>query len=128
MSTMNVIYPTKILIKELIKKVFDRVYNQLPLSDVKYPFAVYELSFRENSPGMKLELLVDLWGNELSLTEFTQKSDDLIRELDRINNSENNGSVHFSGSVDIVRDVPTQEENLNRIQIIGTYDLYKVTA
>lgn len=125
MSTMNVMYPTKSVFKNIISQVFTRVYNQLPLANIEYPFVVYEMTFRQNCPGIKLEVLIDIWDDSLGLIELNQKADSLIDKLDRIN--EANGDIHFDGSLDISRDIPTNEENLNRIQLIGTYDLYKVT-
>lgn len=126
MSTMNIFYPAKAVITSLIQSVFTRTYNQLPLSNVSYPFAVYELTFLENAPGAKMQVLIDCWDNSLGLIAFNQLVDQLVDKLDRIN--ESNGDCHFSGEVPTIRDVPTQEESLNRIQVIAVYDIYKVTA
>jgi len=125
MGSMNILYCSKSIIKDIISKTFERVYNQLPLYNVNYPFAVFESELRSEPPGVQLEILIDLWDDSLGLIEFNQKADTLINSLDRINNLENNGSIHFAGQIEVVRDVPTQEESLNRIQIIGLYDVYK---
>ena len=124
MSNKNRIYPIKLVLTNLIKKVFERTYNQLPLSDIDYPFAVYNIFISENSPEMNLTLTVDLWSNDLNEIEFQHKVDELISELDYINYHD--GSIHLSGQIDTVQDMETQEEELVRIQIKGSYDIGKV--
>jgi hypothetical protein len=124
MSTKNRTYSTKIAITNLIKQVFPRCFNQLPLNDVDYPFAVYSLFFRDNYPGMILELTVDLWDVDINQIGFQQKIDDLIDVLDFINYEDE--SIHMSGRIETIGDITAQEESLIKAQLIGEYNLYKV--
>lgn len=127
MSTKNRTYSIKLVLTNLIKKVFERTYNQLPLSDITYPFAVMETFVLDDCPSMKIEVTIDLWGlntSESTALEFQSKIDELINVLDFINYTD--GSISLSGQIDTVQDVVTQEEELLRIQIKATYDILKV--
>jgi hypothetical protein len=124
MSTKNRTYSTKIAITNLIKSVFPECYNQLPLGDVPYPFAVYSLLFRDNYPGMKLELTIDLWDTDINQIGFQQKVDELVTALDFI--AYEDKAIHMSGRIETISDVPTQEESLIRVQLMGEYNLFKV--
>lgn len=124
MSTKNRTYPIKIAFKSIIEKVFLRVYNQLPLQDVEYPFAVYEILILDTCPYMQVELSIDLWDNESNQLEFQNNIDDLINKLDFINY--NDKTIHACGNIETIQDVVTQEEELIRCQIKGIYDIGKV--
>ena len=124
MSTKDRIYSIKIAIKSIIEQVFERVYNQMPLDDIDYPFAVYELFIVDDCPSMKCELSIDLWDNEANEIEFQQKVDRLINIFDFM--SYDDGSICISGQVETVQDVITQEEELIRCKIKGNYDISKV--
>jgi hypothetical protein len=125
MSTKNIGYPAKLVIVQIIKEVFPRCFNQLPLKNVIYPFAVYETEILDNHPGSILTLTIDLWDNQKNQLSFENLVDDLVNELDYITNSDNNKSVHLNGYIKYNRDVPTQEEDLIRKQLQGEYNIYK---
>jgi hypothetical protein len=125
MSTKNISYPTKLYFTSIINTVFANCYNQLPLYDVTYPFAVYSIEFIDKYPGNTMQLTVDLWDNDINQISFQQNIDKLINKLDYI--MEANKDIHYNGRVTAARDIPTQEENLIRFQIIAEYNLYKVT-
>lgn len=124
MSTKNINYPVKVYFTKIINEVFERCYNQLPLHDVTYPFAVYELEFLDKYPGSILKLTVDIWDNDIDQIDFSFKIDKLINKLDYI--MDYNGDIHYNGRVTVSRSIQTQEENLIRWQIIGEYNFYKV--
>lgn len=124
MSTKNITYPIKIVIKSIIEQVFERVYNQLPLQDIDYPFAVYNLFLVDNCPGIKCLLTIDLWSNNSNQIEFQNQIDRLVSKLDYINYSDK--SLHFSAEVDTIQDITTQEEDLIRSEIKVNLDIYKV--
>lgn len=125
MSTKNISYATKLVIVDIIKEVFPRCFNQLPLKDIEYPFAVYEIEIFDNHPGNILNLIIDLWDNKKNQLTFQNLADDLVEKLDYISNADNNKSVHLNGIIKYNRDIPTQEEDLIRIQLQGEYNLYK---
>ena len=124
-STKNIGYQTKIVITSIIKEICPRCFNQLPLKDIEYPFAVYEIEIFDNYPGGLLSLKIDLWDNKKNQMAFEILSDQLIEKLDYITNSDDNKSVHFNGCIKYVRDIPTLEEDLIRKQLLGEYNLYK---
>ena len=124
-STKNIGYQTKIVITSIIKEIFPRCFNQLPLKDIEYPFAVYEIEIFDNYPGGLLSLKIDLWDNKKNQMAFEILSDQLIEKLDYVTNSDDNKSVHFNGCIKYVRDIPTLEEDLIRKQLLGEYNLYK---
>lgn len=124
-STKNIGYQTKIVIKSIIKEIFPRCFNQLPLKNIEYPFAVYEIEIFDNYPGSLLSLKIDLWDNKKNGMDFEILADQLIEKLDYITNSDDNKSIHFNGSIKYVRDIPTLEEDLIRKQLLGEYNLYK---
>lgn len=119
----NVIYSSKIVIKSIINKVFDRVYNKTPMEDKEYPFVVYELLFVDNCPGQKLRLEIDIWNNDINNYNINLLSDRLLQKLDRIH--EDNLDFHLSGEVETHGDVSTQDEDLTRYKMILNYDIYK---
>ena len=125
MSTKNISYPVKIVIVQIIKEVFPRCFNQLPLKDITYPFAVYEIEIFDKHPGNILTLTIDLWDNQKNQLTFQNLIDDLVEKLDYITNSDNNKSVHLNGYIKYNRDMATQEEDLIRVQLQGEYNLYK---
>ncbi|OGC45416.1 hypothetical protein A2V49_03250 [candidate division WWE3 bacterium RBG_19FT_COMBO_34_6] len=125
MSTKNISYATKLVIVDIIKEVFPRCFNQLPLKNIEYPFAVYEIEIFDNHPGNILNLIIDLWDNKKNQLTFQNLADDLVEKLDYISNSDNNKTVHLNGIIKYNRDIPTQEEDLIRIQLQGEYNLYK---
>ena len=120
MSNKNILYPTKICIESYLNEVYDRVYNQLPLEKADYPFLVYEIAIIEK----KMQLTVDVWDNRENIIT-TQEVDMLIAKLDYMNNKEMNLSVHFCGQINTIIDIPTSDEELSRIRLVGEYDLYK---
>ena len=124
MSNKNRTYSIKLVLTNLIKEVYERTYNQMPLSDVDYPFAYYNILITENTPEMNISLTIDIWDNSFNLIQFQQKIDELINNLDYINY--NDGSIHLSGQVESIQDVETQEEELIRCQIKCSYDVGKV--
>lgn len=126
-STKNIGYPTKIVIVSIIKEIFPRCFNQLPLKDIVYPFAVYETEIIDNHPGNLLILTIDLWDNKKNQMAFEILADELVELLDYVTNSDDNKSVHFNGYVKYNRDVHTQEEDLIKKQLYGEYNLYKTT-
>ena len=124
-STKNIGYQTKIVITSIIKEIFPRCFNQLPLKDIEYPFAVYEIEMFDNHPGSLLSLKIDLWDNKKNGMDFEILADQLIEKLDYVTNSDDNKSVHFNGCIKYVRDIPTLEEDMIRKQLLGEYNLYK---
>jgi hypothetical protein len=124
-STKNIGYPTKIVIVSIIKEIFPRCFNQLPLKDIEYPFAVYEIEMFDNYPGSLLSLKIDLWDNKKNEMDFEILADKLTEKLDYITNSDDNKSVHFNGCIKYVRDITTLEEDLIKKQLLGEYNLYK---
>ena len=124
MSNKNILYLAKASIKEQIEEVFD-AYNQLPLKDVSYPFAVFELLLLDNSATNKMQVTIDCWNNELNQDSFQRNVDDLVNQLDYTVNSGNNLSIAYIGNIESIQDIPTQEESLTRIRLIGEYDIIK---
>lgn len=124
MSNKNRTYSVKVVFKSIIEQVFESIYDQLPLGDVDYPFAVVEFFFVDDCPNFKLRLTIDLWDNNLNQIEFQHKIDDLINVLDFM--SYVDGSVCIAGEIESNGDITTQEEDLIRYQIVGNYDISKV--
>jgi hypothetical protein len=124
MSTKNRTNSIKIVFENIIGEVFERVYNQMPLGNIDYPFAVYELFIVDDCPGMKAEIMIDMWDNDANQLSFQNKVDELIDKLDYI--SYDDGSICLSGNIETIQDVVTQEEELIRCQIKGIYDISKV--
>lgn len=124
MSTKNRTNQIKTAFESIIGQVFERVYNQMPLEDVDYPFAVYELFIIDDCPGIKCEINIDLWDNEANELSFQLLIDELIDKLDYI--SYDDSFICLSGQIETVQDVVTQEEELIRCQIKGIYDISKV--
>ena len=122
MSISNVLYPATIIFKELISNIFERTFDIFPLSYTNYPFAYFQIELIQNCPGNKLQLRVDTWGNKLTKNELIMKTDTLINALDFTSKAER--GIHFSGSVDNAREIPAQEENVCRYQIIAVFDVY----
>ena len=122
MSISNVLYPSTIIFKEIISNIFERTFDIFPLSYTNYPFAFFQIEILQNCPGNKLQLRVDTWGNNLTKNELLMKTDNLVKLLDFSSKAER--GIHLSGSVENVKDIPVQEENVSRYQIIAIFDVY----
>lgn len=122
MSISNVLYPSTIIFKEIISNIFERTFDIFPLSYTNYPFAFFQIEILQNCPGNKLQLRVDTWGNNLTKNELLMKTDNLVKLLDFSSKAER--GIHLSGSVENVKDIPVQEENVCRYQIIAIFDVY----
>jgi hypothetical protein len=123
MGTSNIFYPAMIIFKGIIEEVFERTFSQLPLKNVHYPFAVYEITLLDFCPGNKLQILVDCWDNKLKSNRIFMLGDQLCDLLDW--KSYDEAGIHMSGNIERSGIIPTLEENLTRFQLVGIYDIYK---
>ena len=93
-----------------------RIYNQLPLDDTEYPFVVYDCAvFPFDQHLNKMRVTLDIWFNNTNTRENDIIIDNIVSKLDRINVG------RFYGRLESVQDIPTQEEELTRYQMILSY-------
>lgn len=95
------------------------LYDQLPTRDTPFPFGVYEVTiFPYHNFGHRINqirVLVDLWHNTTNTREVSNLADNFIKVTNRVSIDK------FYGKIESVQQIPTQEENLIRYQIIYDY-------
>ena len=123
MGISNIMYASTIIFKGIISNTFENTFDIFPLTFTSYPFTFFQIELFQNVPGNKLRLLVDCWNNSINKNEFVLNCDKLADSLDF--KSRNEAGIHLSGELESYRYIPTQEENLEKYQIIALYDVYK---
>lgn len=95
------------------------LYNQLPTRDIVYPLGVFEVTILpKHDLGHTINcvrVLVDIWHNTTNTRELSHLVDNFIRVTNRVSIDKFYGKMHS------IQNIPTQEENLSRVQIIYDY-------
>jgi hypothetical protein len=125
MSNNNIYYDFKYALVTILKTIIseDSIYNTLPLQDVEYPFLTYEAKKIPKTPGCIFNVVIDIWDNRTDTTRLEMLTDEISNVLDYI--SYNDDNILLRSYETLTQDVPTQEESINRRQVLAEISTYK---